>query len=137
MILCVGSEFKWRRPGRKAEAGRLKAQGGLAISLRPTSDILLELGKTKPQGQVLVGFAAEFGPKAKDEALRKCREKSCDFICVNDVSRPDIGFGSDENEFLVVFPDGREKRIEKAPKRAVAREILMEAAGMLKGRKAD
>ena len=86
---------------------------------------------------MLIGFAAEFGSDSKSEAVRKCKEKSCDFICLNDISRTDIGFGSEENEIQIVFPDGREKKIEKAPKRKVAREILIEAAAMLKGRKAD
>jgi phosphopantothenoylcysteine decarboxylase/phosphopantothenate--cysteine ligase len=124
-------------PDAPVEGKIKKAAGGLSVSFRPTSDILLELGKKKPAGQVLVGFAAEYGSDSKTEAVRKCREKSCDFICLNDISRTDIGFGSDENEIQIVFPDGREKRIERASKRKVAREILIEAAGMLKDRKAD
>jgi phosphopantothenoylcysteine decarboxylase/phosphopantothenate--cysteine ligase len=116
----------------KPSAGKIKKSSGLSsIELKPTPDILKELGGLKREGQILVGFAAEHGPDGSKEALRKCRGKSCDMVCLNDVSRLDIGFGADENQITIVFPDGREQPLNKGSKRAVARDIMSIVADML------
>lgn len=44
-------------------------------------------------------------------------------IIVNDVSRKDIGFESDENE-IIVYSDGEEYRLEKNNKRIIAAGIV-------------
>jgi len=114
-------------------SGKIKKQGDdvpMQIELARTPDILSELGKDKRRDLVLVGFAAEFGPEGKNEAVRKCREKSCDLICLNDVSREDIGFGTDENEIVLVYPDDSEKKIRKCSKKESARIIMKHIAGM-------
>ena len=118
-------------PTSPAKGKIKKSERTASIELVPTPDILRELGAQKPPGRVLVGFAAEYGPDGKEEALRKCREKSCDLICLNDISRQDIGFGTDENEVTLIFPDGCSTVLLKQPKREVAREIMMEIADML------
>ena len=113
--------------------GKIKKSSGLkSIELKPTTDILKELGTLKREGRILIGFAAEHGAKGSEEALRKCRDKSCDMICLNDISRPDVGFSVDENEITIIYPDAREKRIPKGSKRAVAGEIMKEVAGLFR-----
>jgi phosphopantothenoylcysteine decarboxylase / phosphopantothenate---cysteine ligase len=116
---------------KKPVKGKIKKSDGLGpIDLTPTADILSELGAKKKSGRILIGFAAEYGSKGKDEAVRKCRDKKCDLLCLNDVARTDIGFDTEDNEITLVFPDGAEKKIPKASKRAVAVQILSEAAAL-------
>jgi phosphopantothenoylcysteine decarboxylase / phosphopantothenate---cysteine ligase len=118
----------------KPVSGKLKKNDGLdSIKLERTPDILKALGAKKKKGQILVGFAAEYGTDGKKEALRKCVEKSCDMVCLNDISRKDIGFNVDQNEVTIVFPDGHEKKLEKTMKARIARDIMLEVAGLKSG----
>jgi phosphopantothenoylcysteine decarboxylase/phosphopantothenate--cysteine ligase len=121
-------------PSERARGKIKKEDGPPAIKLEHTPDILLELGAGKRQGQVLVGFAAEYGSGGKAEALRKCREKACDFMCLNDISRTDVGFGAGENEIVIVFLDGRERVIPRGAKLQVARGIMEEVARAIESR---
>ena len=70
--------------------------------MQPTADILQELGRRRRPGQVLVGFAAEHGEGAVERARSKLERKRVDMIVMNDISRSDIGFDSDDNEILIV-----------------------------------
>ncbi len=108
-----------------------KKSATLELGLIKAPDILAELGPVKKHGQIFVGFAAEFGPGGKNEAVRKRKEKGCEFICLNDVSRDDIGFGTDMNELTMILPDGSEKPIARAPKKEVARTVMNEIIRLL------
>ena len=73
--------------------------------LARTPDILAELGSRK-NGTYLVGFAAE--TQAHEEHAReKLRRKSLDVIAVNAVEHADRGFGTGENEIILLHGDGR------------------------------
>ena len=43
---------------------------------------------------------------------------------MNDISRDDIGFDSDENEVTIVTEAGEQPRSRKAPKAEIARAIV-------------
>jgi phosphopantothenoylcysteine decarboxylase / phosphopantothenate---cysteine ligase len=58
-----------------------------------------------------------------ERARGKLRRKGLDAIVVNDVSRPEIGFESEDNEVLIVEPDS-EHRVPLASKEDVADAIL-------------
>ncbi|MCK4720172.1 bifunctional phosphopantothenoylcysteine decarboxylase/phosphopantothenate--cysteine ligase CoaBC, partial [bacterium] len=114
--------------------GKIKKDSGenlIKLELKRTPDILSELGKNKRQGQVLVGFAAEFGDEGKNEALRKLKDKQCDLICLNDISRADIGFGSEFNEVTILYPDKTEKNLAKCTKVEIAKSIMAEVSRLL------
>ncbi|MBO8168157.1 MAG: bifunctional phosphopantothenoylcysteine decarboxylase/phosphopantothenate--cysteine ligase CoaBC [Thermoanaerobacteraceae bacterium] len=107
----------------KMHAEKLKKQGNqLTITLEPTVDILAQLGRKKKK-QVLVGFAAETNDLLAN-ARDKIEKKNLDLIVANDVSRPDIGFASDDNQVTFLYPDGRHEPLGKMTKEAVAQEIL-------------
>ncbi|MDQ2826882.1 MAG: bifunctional phosphopantothenoylcysteine decarboxylase/phosphopantothenate--cysteine ligase CoaBC, partial [Actinomycetota bacterium] len=81
-----------------AAGGKLeKADGVPELVLEPTVDILAELGRRKPAGQVLVGFAAETGD-VRARAAEKLRRKNLDLLVANDVTVPGAGFGHDTNQ---------------------------------------
>lgn len=96
------------------------------LHLLPAPDILAELGVARSQGRlraVLAGFAAETDDVIAN-ASSKMVAKGIDAIVANDVSRTDIGFGSDENEVRVIFRDGSFCDIPRASKEEVASGIL-------------
>jgi phosphopantothenoylcysteine decarboxylase/phosphopantothenate--cysteine ligase len=106
---------------KQVEAEKIKkSNGDLQLTLVRTVDIL----RTTPRkaGQVVIGFAAE-SQNLIENAKKKCREKSLDLVVANDISRDDIGFGSEENQVSLVDFDGV-KALPKMAKALVADRIL-------------
>ena len=97
-----------------------KQANGISIELVPTRDILQSLGHTHPRTFLLVGFASETD-HLEANARKKLREKNCDIIVANDAR---IAMETDENELLILFRDGETKRISRAPKKNLARELV-------------
>jgi phosphopantothenoylcysteine decarboxylase/phosphopantothenate--cysteine ligase len=97
--------------------------GTWSLELEATNDILAAIGAARRPGQVLVGFAAETGADGVERARAKLARKGLDLVVLNDVSRSDIGFDSDDNEVVLVSRDG-EDLVAKADKREIAARIL-------------
>ena len=116
------------RPAEVVAGKRGKDGGAWTLELEPTTDVLRSLG-AQDDGPLLVGFAAESGGGI-DRARQKLTDKKVNLVVFNDVSRGDIGFDSEENEVTLIGRDG-DRRVEKAPKRAVAGAILDEVARLL------
>jgi phosphopantothenoylcysteine decarboxylase / phosphopantothenate---cysteine ligase len=108
---------------------RPKSDEHWQIDLRPTEDILTGFGESK-NGTILVGFGAEEGQPGLERKRRMLTEKHLDLVVFNDVSRPDIGFDSPENEVVLVSATG-ERTVSKAPKERIAAEILDEVERLL------
>jgi phosphopantothenoylcysteine decarboxylase/phosphopantothenate--cysteine ligase len=113
------------RPAEASAEKRPKDKEPWTVTLEPTSDVLAELGARRRRGQLLIGFAADRGEQGLARAREKLAAKKSDLIVFNDVSRDDIGFDATDNEVVVVTAAG-ERRIQKAPKERIAREILDE-----------
>ncbi len=94
----------------------------LSLELIPTRDILASLGQ-KDREFLLVGFAAETN-NLEEKARKKLQEKNCDMIVANDVSEKNSGMESNENEVTVLFRNGENKKISRAPKKSIARELV-------------
>jgi len=94
----------------------------LLLELERTPDILAELGRRKPHGQVLVGFAAETGDPVR-HAQQKLKEKNLDLIVLNDLSQPGAGFEVDTNLVTLIFGAGRVPELPLMSKREVARRL--------------
>ena len=118
------------RPVHGAEGKIKKADGVPEIVLQPTVDILAALGRSKRQGQVLVGFAAETSD-LRSNAAAKLNKKGADLIVANDVSVPGVGFGHDTNEVTILGADGSEVEIPLTGKESVAEAVLVAAAQQL------
>jgi phosphopantothenoylcysteine decarboxylase/phosphopantothenate--cysteine ligase len=118
------------RPTEPDEEKRAKDGEPWTVTLEPTTDVLLELGARRTNGQLLVGFAADRGERGLERAREKLTNKRADLIVFNDVARDDVGFDAPDNEVVLVSAEG-ERRIEKAPKERVAAAILDEVAGRL------
>jgi phosphopantothenoylcysteine decarboxylase/phosphopantothenate--cysteine ligase len=112
------------RPGVQAQEKIKKTpatRGGMTLELIENPDIIAGVAARSPRPFV-VGFAAE-----THEALAHAREKrirkGMDMIVVNDVSRADIGFNTDENDVTVIW-DGGEERLSKGSKAAIATAVM-------------
>jgi phosphopantothenoylcysteine decarboxylase/phosphopantothenate--cysteine ligase len=93
-------------PANVAEQKLKKTGESLTLELVRTPDIL---GGVRANGfaGTLVGFAAET-ENLEANAREKLAKKGCDLVIANDVSQPGIGFDSDRNEVLMVYPDRTE-----------------------------
>ncbi len=84
-----------------------KSGDSLTLELLKTKDILGSARSVFGYQGTLVGFAAET-ENLETNARSKLSRKGCDLIIANDVSKPGIGFDSDHNEVLLVYPDHTE-----------------------------
>jgi len=84
-----------------------KEQIDSRLTLLRNPDILLELGKRKSAGQLLVGFAAE-SRNLEQEGRKKLHNKNLDLIAVNDISDENSGFEVDNNRVLLIGAAGVE-----------------------------
>lgn len=118
------------RPKVVADRKLAKADGTPELVLEPTHDFLVDLGRRKRPGQIVVGFAAETGDLVVG-ARAKLVAKGLDLIVANDVTRPGAGFGHDTNEVFLLRADGWEQAVPLSPKRVVARAVLDAIADMI------
>jgi phosphopantothenoylcysteine decarboxylase / phosphopantothenate---cysteine ligase len=117
-VLCAAvADYK---PAQVSPAKIKKNAYESLIKLIQTRDILESLGGQSDRKFLLVGFAAETD-QLEANATKKLRTKNCDIIVANDVR---IGMETDENELLILFRDGEKKKISRAPKTTIARELV-------------
>jgi phosphopantothenoylcysteine decarboxylase/phosphopantothenate--cysteine ligase len=101
------------------------------LRLVPTHDFLVDLGRDKPAGQVLVGFAAETDDVLAN-AADKLERKNLDLIVANDVSAPGVGFEHETNAVTILGADGRRRTVDLASKRTIAKAVLDEVVRRLR-----
>jgi phosphopantothenoylcysteine decarboxylase / phosphopantothenate---cysteine ligase len=117
-VLCAAvADYK---PAQVSPVKIKKSGDEISIQLVATRDILQSLGRRQNRKFLLVGFAAETD-HLETNAAKKLHEKNCDIIVANDAR---IGMESDENELLILFRDGETKKISRAPKQFLARELV-------------
>ena len=94
-----------------------------SIDLENNQDILEYLGKNnKNRPRIVVGFSAET-ENLNRNATVKLREKNCDLIIVNDVSKKDSGFNSDYNKVSIIDGNGNIKVLKRNKKSFIANKI--------------
>ncbi|HEY2331140.1 MAG TPA: bifunctional phosphopantothenoylcysteine decarboxylase/phosphopantothenate--cysteine ligase CoaBC [Acidimicrobiales bacterium] len=120
------------RPKVRADDKLKKADGPPEVVLEPTPDILAGLGAVKPDGQTLVGFAAETQDLVA-QASNKLRSKNLDLIVANDVSAPGAGFEHDTNAVVLLRADGSREDVPLTDKRSVARAVIDTVVTIRKG----
>ena len=90
------------------------------INIVKNPDILEFLGKNNQYRPALVvGFAAETEDIIKN-SLNKLKDKNCDMIVANDVSKNDTGFNSNYNEVFLIDDKGVSEKIPKNKKSYIA-----------------
>jgi phosphopantothenoylcysteine decarboxylase/phosphopantothenate--cysteine ligase len=124
-VLVMAAAVADFRPAHRADHKiRREETPRLRLDLEAVPDLLAELGGDPDAGSVFkVGFAAE-GGNLESNAVGKARRKGLDAIVANDISRSDIGFGSEYNEGVMLFADGARHELPRSTKREMADRIL-------------
>ncbi len=100
-----------------------KTSNNKSIELKPTTDILAEIGKIKKNNQILVGFALETENETEN-AKAKLTKKNLDFIVLNSLNEKGAGFGYDTNKISVIHKSGNPTFFELKSKEIVAEDIV-------------
>jgi phosphopantothenoylcysteine decarboxylase / phosphopantothenate---cysteine ligase len=120
LVMCAAvADYK---PAKYSKQKLKKKSTALALDLVPTRDILVSLANGD-RSFFVVGFAAETENLAA-HAKKKLHEKHCDMIVANDVSAPECGMESAENEVTIFFESGESEKISRAPKKIIANKLI-------------
>ncbi|HEV2363093.1 MAG TPA: bifunctional phosphopantothenoylcysteine decarboxylase/phosphopantothenate--cysteine ligase CoaBC [Caulobacteraceae bacterium] len=128
--VCLAAVSDWR--AESPAGAKLKKRPGRppALKLVQNPDILAALATTGPRRpRLVVGFAAET-EDLEANARAKLEAKGCDLIVGNDVSRPGV-LGGTENEVVLVGRNGALERWPRASKEEVAERLAQWIAGAL------
>ncbi len=104
----------------------------MTLRLMRTKDILLSLGQSKREGQLICGFSMET-QDLEASSRKKLEAKGCDMICANSLTTQGAGFGVDTNILTLITHEGSEQ-LEKMSK-AQAADVIFDR--LLKMRKND
>jgi len=103
-----------------------------ALELRPTPDILASL-KPRLRAVVTLGFAAESTGDLAESGARKLAAKGLDLLFANPVGRG-RGFGTPDNEGVLLDRDGTREVIPRMPKGDLADLLLDRVVARLRAR---
>ncbi len=105
-----------------------KKRKAITLKLKPTPDILAELGKIK-ENRTLVGFALETD-NAENNAIQKLKKKNLDFIVLNSLEDQGAGFSYNTNKVSIIDNNLHISRYPLKQKTEVAFDIasLLEKA---------
>ena len=125
-VLIMAAAISDFRVANPADHKIKKGEGKLVLELVENEDFLLEL----TDNFIKVGFAAETNDLLEN-AEKKLLQKRLDFICANDVTAADSGFGVDTNRVTLISRDGKIEELPLMSKREVADKILDRVVGLL------
>ena len=111
-------------PAHAAE-GKIKKDGRdfMILELKKTHDILSEVSKNRPDGMLVVGFAAETNDVVGYARL-KMKKKKLDLVVANDVTKTGAGFNTDTNIATILTHLGGKTDLPLMSKREMADRIL-------------
>jgi phosphopantothenoylcysteine decarboxylase/phosphopantothenate--cysteine ligase len=102
---------------------KIKKDNLNSINFIKNNDILNFLSKNnRNRPQIVVGFSAETKSVIKN-SIQKMKNKNCDIIFANDVSKKNIGFNSEFNKVSMIDQKGNIKIIPKNKKSFIAHKI--------------
>lgn len=134
-ILIMAAAVADYRPAAMAEQKIKKGDGGLALQLERTVDILNAVAQARTDGMpgLVVGFAAET-ENLLTNARDKLARKKLDLMVANDVSATDSGFGVDTNRVILLTPDGEAHTLPLMTKFQVAEQVVNRVAAIWRER---
>ena len=120
------------RPAERLAHKRKKTER-VTVELVQNPDVLVELVGARPDGQVVVGFAAETGDAERDvlaHGRAKLARKGCDLLVVNEVGEPGhpTGFEGEANAAIVLGADGSTTPVPLGSKDALA-DVVWDLVG--------
>ncbi len=103
---------------------KIKKTGAeLILKLKPSNDILGELGKKKHENQLLVGFALETNNEI-EYAKNKLQNKNLDFIVLNSLKDKGAGFRHSTNKISIIDRNNKITKFDLKHKTEVAKDIV-------------
>ena len=94
----------------KKNLSKIKKKENLTINLEKNIDILNYVSNhNSMRPKLVIGFAAETND-LEANAIAKLKNKNCDWIIANDISKKNSGFNSDFNEVTIYFKDFKNKK---------------------------
>jgi phosphopantothenoylcysteine decarboxylase/phosphopantothenate--cysteine ligase len=121
------ADFKISKKSNK----KIKKQDELIIKLEKNVDILNYVSNhNSMRPKLVIGFAAETNDLEKN-ALKKLKNKNCDWIITNDVSKKEIGFNSELNEVTIYYKDDKKEKLLKKKKSLISEEIVSRVSNHL------
>ncbi len=105
---------------------KIKKQNKLTINLEKNIDILSYVSNhNSMRPKLVIGFAAETDELDKN-ANHKLKNKNCDWIIANDISKEGSGFNSNYNEVTIHYKNAEEKKekISLKKKSEISEEIV-------------
>ncbi len=105
---------------------KIKKEENLNIKLVKNIDILNYISNhNSMRPKLVIGFAAETN-NLDLNAINKLKNKNCDWIVANDVSKKNIGFDSDFNEVTIHYNDFKKKKetLSYKKKSEISEEIV-------------
>lgn len=121
-VVMAAAVADYRVKNKSEQKIKKSADDILMLELVKNPDILKSLCSDKKH-QIIVGFCAE-SENLENNALEKLKQKGCDFLVANDISRKDIGFNSDYNEVTVFDKFGNSTKLDRTGKNEIAKKIL-------------
>ena len=110
----------------KKSQNKIKKQENLSINLEQNIDILNYVSNhNSMRPKLVIGFAAETSNLDKN-AISKLKNKNCDWIVANDVSKKNIGFESDYNEVTIHYKNtpNKKEKLSLKKKSEISEEIV-------------
>ncbi len=111
---------------KKINQDKIKKQENLTINLEKNVDILSYVSNhNSMRPKLVIGFAAETTNLDKN-AISKLKNKNCDWIIANDVSKKNSGFDSDYNEVTIHYKDleNKKEKLSLKEKSKISEEIV-------------
>ena len=105
---------------------KIKKKEKLNIKLERNVDILNYISNhNSMRPKLVIGFAAET-KNLDSNAMKKLKNKNCDWIVANDVSKENIGFNSDYNEVTIHYNDLKKNKetLSHKKKSEISEEIV-------------
>jgi phosphopantothenoylcysteine decarboxylase / phosphopantothenate---cysteine ligase len=105
---------------------KIKKQNNLTINLEKNIDILNYVSNhNSMRPKLVIGFAAETNDLDKN-AISKLKDKNCDWIIANDISKKEGGFYSDFNEITIHYKESKIKKekLSLKKKSEISEEIV-------------
>ncbi|MDG2139604.1 MAG: bifunctional phosphopantothenoylcysteine decarboxylase/phosphopantothenate--cysteine ligase CoaBC [Flavobacteriales bacterium] len=109
---------------KQQKSNKIKKEENIKeINLERTTDILLEISKSKNKSQYIVGFALETDNELNN-AIRKLKNKKLDLIVLNSLNDKNSGFMFDTNKITLIDSKDNIEAFKNKSKHEVAIDIF-------------
>ena len=123
IAVCAAAVADFKPKNRNIQKIKKDNQIGHFLNLEKNKDIFEYLGKNnKLRPKLVVGFSAETENLIRN-STDKLKQKYCDMIVANDVSKKETGFNVDYNKVSIIEKDGKIENISRNTKSYIAAKI--------------